>query len=49
MNAIVWKARYIIVTANATVTVEGLAHTILHSLPLRRSLSRYVNHVRAYL
>jgi hypothetical protein len=49
VNAIVWKARSIIVTATANVTVEDLAHTILRSQPLRPSLSQHVKHVHAYL
>jgi hypothetical protein len=48
-NVIVWKARPIIVTATANVTVEDLAHIILHSRPLRPSLSQLVKHVHAYL
>jgi hypothetical protein len=48
VNAIVWKARYIIVTATANVTVEDLAHIILHSQP-RPSLSQHVKHVPAHL
>jgi hypothetical protein len=50
VNAIVWKARSIIVTATATanVTVEDLAHITLHSQP-RPSLSQHVKHVPAYL
>jgi hypothetical protein len=47
-NVIVWKARSI-VTATANVTVEDLAHIILHSPPLRPSLSQHVTHVHAYL
>jgi hypothetical protein len=49
VNAIVWKARSIIVTATANVTVEDLAHIILHSRPLRPSISQHVKHVHAYL
>jgi hypothetical protein len=49
VNATVWKARSIIVTATANVTVEDLAHIILHSQPLHPSLSQHVKHVHAYL
>jgi len=49
VNVIVWKPRFIIVTATANVTVEDLAHIILHSRPLRPSLSQLVKHVHAYL
>jgi len=41
-NAIVWKARCII----AIVTVEGLVHIRLRSLPLRPRFRRFVNPVR---
>jgi hypothetical protein len=46
VNAIVWKARSTIVTATANVTVEDLAHIILHSRPLRPS--QHVKHVHAH-
>lgn len=48
MNAIVWRARSIIVTATANVTAEDLTHTVPHSRPLRPSLSQHVKHVHAY-
>jgi hypothetical protein len=49
VSAIVWRARSIIVTATANVTVEDLAHITLHSKLLRPSLSQHVKHVHAYL
>jgi hypothetical protein len=48
VNAIVWKARCIIVTVTATAIVEEPAH-IIHSLPLRPRFRQYENRVRACL
>jgi hypothetical protein len=45
VNATVWKPRCII----ATVTVQELAHIILHSLPLRPRYHQYVSRVHACL
>jgi hypothetical protein len=47
VNAIVWKARCIIATVTGTGTeiVEGPAHIILHSLPLRPRFRQCVSHV----
>jgi hypothetical protein len=45
VNVIVWKARSIIVIATANVIVQDLARIILHSQPLRPSLSHHVKHV----
>jgi hypothetical protein len=47
VNAIVWKPRCIIATV--IVTVEELAHIILHSLPPRPHYHQYVNRVHACL
>jgi hypothetical protein len=41
--AIVWKERRTIATETAIVTVQGLAHIPLRSLPLRPPFPQFVN------